>query len=97
MNVSGKLLKYSYEEETGSFLCLWLENPEIHASTKIFIPDLSQVDKDNIIITPETEGAVLERIKDSDSGFLVIFAVKTSQQRKLSFSIQAEADKTINF
>ena len=85
--VAGTLGEYNYNYDEGKFNCTWQEDHEITAPTKIFIPDFQNLIKSTLIINPEIEGATIEQIDNSSSGYLIIPSSGKNIERKLSFSI----------
>ncbi|RLD72338.1 MAG: hypothetical protein DRJ10_18765, partial [Bacteroidetes bacterium] len=86
--ISGELISYSYNVETGEFNCKWDEKVNIKAPTKIYIPNLDAVSQKNISMIPDRDGSIIEPLSGSKGGYLIISPLGKSQQREISFLIE---------
>jgi endoglycosylceramidase len=83
----GTLDKYSYNHETGLFSCSWKELPEVNASTVIYIPDIENLIRESISLNPERSSTVIQSIKNSKAGYLLIPVSGKSLCRSIEFKI----------
>ncbi|MEN8120464.1 MAG: cellulase family glycosylhydrolase [Bacteroidota bacterium] len=88
--ISGELISYNYDIESGIFTCKWNEKSNIKAPTKIYIPNLNAVSQKNITMKPDGDGSIIEPLKKSDGGYLIISPLGKDQQREVSFLIEKE-------
>jgi len=85
---AGVLTSCSYDPATGNFTCSWDEAPEIKAPTVIFIPDLSSLDKKNIVITQGGSGSPEFRTSGKGrSGYVIIPVTGKQVSRTLTMKI----------
>lgn len=77
---NGVLKSYRNNFEDGSFTMEWEESKTDDAATVVFIPHLSKLKKEDI------ETFSIEKIKDSDAGYLIIPAAKEGEKRKLNLT-----------
>ena len=83
--ISGKLIRYFQNYETGEFYCSWEENKNVTASTVIFVPNSTYLTKESIRIVPETDNIMIQPIDSSNAAYLVIPASGENEARTLSF------------
>ncbi|MGQ7868858.1 cellulase family glycosylhydrolase [Sunxiuqinia sp. sy24] len=69
--ISGKLISYDFDFETGEFFMQWDEEAVNQAPTIIYLPWLSSINEE-ISIKPESEKLETEQIKNSDAGWLMV-------------------------
>ncbi|WP_430974087.1 cellulase family glycosylhydrolase [Sunxiuqinia rutila] len=81
--ISGNLIGYDYDFETGKFTMQWEEEAGVQAPTIIYLPWLSSLSEE-ISIIPESEKLETEQLKDSDAGWLLIPPSEKGGQRSLS-------------
>ncbi len=96
VKISGHLKAYSYQVETGVFSCKWTESSDVNAPTRIYIPDLNLVSRDQIMVTPESDGYIIEPIEDGTGGYLIIASLGVKQERALRLVIEKEAEEVIS-
>lgn len=75
--VNSKLISYQNNFDASTFTMEWEESAENKASTILYIPHLSKLKKDN------TVQFGIEKIKDSDAGYLTIPPNQINGKRKL--------------
>jgi len=88
--ISGKLNSY-HQDGAGLFTCSWVESEALNNSTYIFIPDLNQVDVDHIVLEPEGSGIIIESMKKSNGGFIVVEPMKKTVKREIRIMIRKES------
>lgn len=96
VSTSGNLIAYSYNYDLGDFNCKWIENPDITAPTIIYIPDLENLDKEQISIFPDAESIEIVNIINSNAGHLIIPSTGKSVERELKFKINKNSDQVIS-
>lgn len=94
--ISGELISYKYDIESAIFTCKWNEKADIMAPTVIYIPNLNAVSHENITVTPGADGDIIEPIKESDAGYLIISSLGKDQQREISFLIEKTEKQDIS-
>jgi endoglycosylceramidase len=85
--IGGNLKKYEYNMEDGLFRCSWEESPEVKAPTVIYIPDIDNLARESISLSPERSSTVIQSIKDSKAGYLIIPVTGKSVERNIEFRI----------
>jgi endoglycosylceramidase len=83
----GTLENYSYNMENGLFTCSWEESADVKASTVIYIPDIENLIRESISINPERSSTVIQAIKNSRAGYLIIPITGKSLHRSIEFKI----------
>jgi hypothetical protein len=86
-NISGELIDYHYNRDTGIFNCTWKEDPRISEPTIVFLPNLYNITEENIYVEPETEQIILESIPGLNAGYLWVNPVGESVTRTLKLKI----------
>jgi len=81
--ISGKLISYKYDMNTGEFDCSWEEEAGIEEPTRLYIPNLSRFSEENVWIEPESEKIIIESISDSGAGYLIISPIGGAVTRNL--------------
>jgi endoglycosylceramidase len=94
--ISGNLIEYDYNFESGEFTCLWEESGDSEAPTVIHVPNLKGLSQNEIIISPPTEQIIFEYCDSGHSGKLLISPVGEALKRKLNFSLQAKTGEEIS-
>ena len=84
--VSGSLISYHFDFNTGKFNMSWREDATIQAPTVIYLPWLSSI-SDVVMIEPESEKLETEQIKGSKAGRLVIPPTGKGGMRTASFQV----------
>lgn len=79
---SGKLIRYHNDFDNGTFSMTWEENTTDNAATVVYIPHLSKLKED------ETASFSIDKIQDSDAGFLIIPASEKGGQRELKLTFK---------
>jgi hypothetical protein len=87
VSTSGKLKSYTFDYESGVFNCQWNENPDISAPTIIYIPNIENINKDQITDSPEVESIEIVKIENSHAGHLIIPSSGKSMEMELNFKI----------
>jgi endoglycosylceramidase len=85
--IGGNLKSYDFNRETGIFRCSWEESPEVKAPTVIYIPDIDNLVRESISISTERSSSVIQSIKDSKAGYLIIPVTGKSIERTIEFKI----------
>jgi len=84
---SGKLISYSFDNETGNFEMKWKEDPGIKAPSEVFIPFIDRLQKETLILTPGNEKIIVEAIKGTPNGHIIISPSGDATGRTLSFNM----------
>jgi endoglycosylceramidase len=87
--IGGTLEKYSFNNENGVFNCTWKESPTVKASTVIYIPDLERLVRENITMIPGSNNIVIQSIKNSKAGYVIIPVSGLSRSRTLEFKLKS--------
>ena len=95
-NISGELIAYSYDENTGIFTCSWQETEAQKLPTSIYVPNINHVEIANLTITPEGNGVVLEPLDKGTGGYITISPTEKTEIRKISFSIENSVQNEIS-
>lgn len=85
--VSGELLKYDFDFETGEFSCVWHEKNTSSEPTVIHIPDLSKILNKEVKVSPNSEQVVFEYDDNSNSGKILIPTLGKNVERRLILTI----------
>jgi endoglycosylceramidase len=85
--IGGLLENYSFDSEKGIFTCRWKESSEVSAPTVIFIPDIDNLVRESITLSPERSSSVIQPVKNSRSGYLIIPVTGKSAGRTIEFRI----------
>jgi endoglycosylceramidase len=87
-HISGKLISYDYEINSGIFNCQWSEDKDIDEPTRLYIPDLDRLSEEELWIEPESDKIILESIPNAEAGYLIISPTGEAVTRslKLKFS-----------
>lgn len=83
----GKLNNYGFNRETGLFKSSWEESPEVKAPTVIYIPDLENLVKESISPGTVRSSAIIQSIKGSKAGYLIIPVTGKSMVRTVEFKL----------
>jgi endoglycosylceramidase len=94
--VAGELQSYSYNETSGNFTCEWNETEDQAMPTQIFVPDMSKINIDKLVISPQGNGVVLEPLNLGTGGYISISPSGENCKRKISYSIDNDEQKTIS-
>lgn len=94
--ISGDLIDYNFDFDTGEFSCTWEENGEAKAPTVIHVPNLKTLSETDIVMSPPVEQIVFEYCDTGNSGKLIISPLKEARRRSLSFSPQEESGEEIS-
>ncbi|SHE94102.1 endoglycosylceramidase [Mariniphaga anaerophila] len=87
MLISGDLVTYNYNFETGDFYCVWNESTESSEPTVIYVPNLQNLTEYEVDISPVGEQIVFEYFDKSNAGKLLIAPTGKSEKRTLKFKI----------
>ena len=86
--IAGSLMKYGFDHETGLFSCSWKELSDIKAPTVIYIPDLDKLMKERITLVPERSKFMIQPIRNSKAGYLIIPVSGDSISRSIEFRLK---------
>jgi endoglycosylceramidase len=92
-HISGELVSYDYDFETGDFTCVWNEKEISNAPTVIYVPNLRNLSENDISMTPPAEQIIFEYCKDSNAGKLFISPIGKGGKRTLEFKILPEKEE----
>ncbi|MFV0505514.1 MAG: cellulase family glycosylhydrolase [Bacteroidales bacterium] len=70
--VSGKLIDYHYDFETGDFSCSWTENANSKEPSIIFVPNLKDISEDKIKESVGTKNVTFEYSESGSAGTIAI-------------------------
>ena len=87
--VAGELIKYDYNPTTRQFNCEWKEDAEITAATRIYVPELSNVLREAIQLSPKMDSYVFETIDGGIGGYVVIEPLGKDQNRKITIQLKS--------
>lgn len=96
MVTGGALSGYSYDFESGNFTCAWKESEDILAPTIIYIPDLENLQREKINISPSAESIELENIENSQAGYLIIPTSGEPIEREITFTIERDKNEQVS-
>ena len=94
--ISGSLLAYNYDFESGEFTCHWEESEESKAPTVIHVPNLKDLSQDDIVMSPQAEQIVFEYCDTGRGGKLIISPLKEASERTISFPLKAKKGEEIS-
>lgn len=94
--ISGNLVKYDYDFESGEFTCLWEESGDSKGPTVIYAPNLKELSPNDIVMSPPAEQIVFDYCDSGPGGKLLISPVGEQLKRKISFSLQAKTGEEIS-
>ncbi|CAM4137563.1 cellulase family glycosylhydrolase [Paenibacillus alkaliterrae] len=69
---AGTILRYQYRHEDRAFILEWEEENQISRPTIVYLPDVSRLYPDSIILMPAGTGCSIDRMKGTDAGFVRI-------------------------
>jgi endoglycosylceramidase len=81
--ISGSLISYNYNRNSGFLECSWEEDSKTSSSTRFYIPNLNRFSEEKVRIEPETDQIMIESIPGSQAGYLVIHPVGQSLRRNI--------------
>jgi len=90
--IAGVLSNYGLNHETGLFSCSWEESPDVNAPTVIYIPDIESLLRESISLNPERSSTVIQSLKNSKAGYLIIPVTGKSVTRNIEFKINNNQD-----
>jgi endoglycosylceramidase len=88
----GVLNNYGFNHETGLFSCSWEESSQVSAPTVIYIPDIENMLRESITLNHERSSTVIQSIKNSRAGYLIIPVTGKSVSRTIEFKINNNQD-----
>jgi len=94
--ISGKLLEYDYNFDTGLFTCTWEEKEGSETATEIYIPDMNDLDLKDMVLFPTFQQVSVEHYDHGPGGKLIISSTGTGIQRTLGFSMGAGSGEEIS-
>ncbi|NOZ55409.1 MAG: glycoside hydrolase family 5 protein, partial [Calditrichaeota bacterium] len=87
--VSGRLLAYHYDPETGEFTCTWDEDPRVKAPSKIFLPGWARLVEKSVEVQPRGEGyRVVPLSRGASSAFLCLKPTGQKVRRELRLRLE---------
>ena len=95
-HVSGNLVDYSYDFNTGEFTCNWEETEENNSPTIIYVPNLKDLAESDITISPQAEQIIFEYCDKGSAGKLFIAPTGKNSTRKISFTLQSKTGNDIS-
>jgi len=84
--ISGKLLAYNYDLNTGKFTCEWQEKEDSKGPTEIYVPNLRNLSEKEILLNPSTGQISFEYDDKSDNGKILISPAGNTK-RTLTFNV----------
>jgi endoglycosylceramidase len=90
--IAGLLNNYGFDKARGIFTCSWEETSEVKAPTVIFIPDLENLVRESISLNPERSSTVIQPLKNSRAGYLIIPVAGKNVSRSIEFRINNHQD-----
>jgi len=93
MLVSGELVSYDFNFETGDFNCVWNETIKSTEPTVIYVPNLRNLLENDVNLNPAAEQIVFEYFDKSNAGKLFIAPSGKNTQRTLNFKLLPEKDE----
>ncbi|NPA37654.1 MAG: glycoside hydrolase family 5 protein [Chlorobi bacterium] len=94
--IAGRLISYSYDENTGNFECKWKESKKQEKPTRIYIPEIEKINTDNLTLTPQGNGVVLESLEDGPGGYISVYPTGHDCVRIISLTIDLNMQETIS-
>jgi endoglycosylceramidase len=85
--ISGTLKTSGFDDETGLFTCQWDESASVKAPTIIYIPDLKNLIKESIKLSPDVSNTIVQSIANCDGGYLIIPASGKATGRTVEFRL----------
>jgi endoglycosylceramidase len=85
--ISGALISYDFNRNTGVFECSWAEDPGISSPTRMYIPNLNKFSKEKVWLEPDADQITIEPIPGSQAGYLLINPVGQSLKRKIKIEL----------
>jgi endoglycosylceramidase len=86
----GILKSNSFSPETNTLTCLWEESPSVQLPTVIYIPDLRNLIKESIKVSPNGNNTVIRSAENSNHGYLIIPVSGKTVERKLEFKLSKD-------
>jgi endoglycosylceramidase len=96
LSIAGELISYHFDENTGDFTCEWKENVKQTRPTEIFIPDISSIDIEKLMISPQGNGVIVEPLDQGNGGYILITPSGKDTERKIQFNIDNKEHLTIS-
>ena len=96
MRTNGSLCSYEFDFVESTLNCRWKEDEDLTAPTVIYIPDMENLQKELITITPEAESIEIENIDQSKAGYLIIPPSGESMERQLMLSMKKIENEVIS-
>jgi endoglycosylceramidase len=88
--IAGVLKEYGYNNESGRFMCSWEESQSVKEPTVIYVPDLEQIEKESLTLTPENKTCLIHMINNSKAGYLIIPVTGESLNRTIQFKLKEQ-------
>jgi endoglycosylceramidase len=96
MRTNGSLRSYEFDYDKSTLICSWKEDEHITSPTVIYIPDMDNLQKELIAITPEAESIEIEYIDESKAGYLIIPPSGELLERKLELTMKNPDNEVIS-
>ncbi|MDZ7606146.1 MAG: cellulase family glycosylhydrolase [Cyclobacteriaceae bacterium] len=87
VKTAGYLTGYNYNSTDGIFECTWEENKNIGGQTIIYVPDLYRIAIEELKVEPKAKDIRMEKIDNSNAGYLRIPTSGKNEIRKLTFQL----------
>ncbi len=94
--ISGNLIEYDYDFETGQFTCHWEESADTKAPTVIYVPNLKELSPNDIVMSPQAEQIVFHYCDSGRAGKLLISPLGEALKRNISFSLHTNTGEEIS-
>jgi endoglycosylceramidase len=81
--ISGTLISYNHDKNSGILECSWEEDSKISSPTRIYIPNLNKFSEEKVWINPISDQITIETIPNSKAGYLLINPLEQSSIRDI--------------
>ncbi|HSO85409.1 MAG TPA: cellulase family glycosylhydrolase [Draconibacterium sp.] len=85
--ISGQLISYDYDFNTGAFTCEWEETENMDEPTVVYVPNLRNLEEKEITINPQGGKVEFEYFENSNAGEIYISSTGKNTKRRLNFSL----------
>lgn len=87
--IAGSIIRYEFDPTNGSFSCSWNEKATIHSPTIIYLPDVSNIEKSSIVLSPGSiSNYTILPIEGCSAGYLSIPSLGADCTRSLSLTLR---------
>lgn len=90
--ISGSLISSDYNFDTGEYTCTWNETNQSTEPTVIYVPNMSKLSEEEVVVEPGAEQIVFEHCDESNAGKLLISPSGKGEKRTLTFTILSEKE-----